>query len=320
MGLSKSALQFLMLEHARRPFVGEALMLGRQCVYATWPEVQHLFGQQGIVPVDLPDGFCKTTNIPAWKEIDAELALNISDVAFFLSLGMQQVVAMDVSDFEGAEIVWDLNQPVNENLESQFDLILDSGTLEHVFDVRCALSNLARMVKPGGRIIHLSPSNNYCNHGFYQFSPTLFADFYQVNQFRDVHVFVAEETVRQQRTASLELFEFTTGGQPCQMASPLNKRLLVFSVAEKGPDSTSNQVPIQSYYSSIFAAGADRTAQQIAEANHIPKQPLVALLKRWLPAKNYQRLRETWVRGRNALWGPQEIRKPWGLRFWRRLG
>jgi len=32
------------------------------------------------------------------------------------------------------------------------------------------MANIVRMLKPGGRIMHMQPMNNYVNHGFYQFS------------------------------------------------------------------------------------------------------------------------------------------------------
>ncbi len=40
------------------------------------------------------------------------------------------------------------------------------------------------MLKEGGRIIHLAPSSNYVDHGFYMFSPTLFSDYYSSNNWK----------------------------------------------------------------------------------------------------------------------------------------
>jgi len=91
------------------------------------------------------------------------------------SLGFDLVRAMDASDFEGAEILLDLNQSETpKELVGVADVILEGGTLEHVLHSPHAMRHLTRMVKPGGRIIHTSPASNFIDHGFYSFSPTFF--------------------------------------------------------------------------------------------------------------------------------------------------
>jgi SAM-dependent methyltransferase len=92
----------------------------------------------------------------------------------FHMLGAEQVSALDYSNYEGADIIHDLNTPLPGNLHGQFDVVLDGGALEHVFDFPTAIRNCMNLVRVGGRLIHLTPINNYCGHGFYQFSPELF--------------------------------------------------------------------------------------------------------------------------------------------------
>jgi SAM-dependent methyltransferase len=96
----------------------------------------------------------------------------------FKLLGAREIVAIDVSDFEGAQILHDMNQPIPDNLRSSFDLVVDGGTLEHIFDTPTALRNVAQMTRPNGRFISLTMANNFCGHGFYQFSPELFYRFF----------------------------------------------------------------------------------------------------------------------------------------------
>ena len=48
------------------------------------------------------------------------------------------------------------------------------GKSWHVFNIPVALRSCMEMVKPGGRFILVTPANNFCGHGFYQFSPELF--------------------------------------------------------------------------------------------------------------------------------------------------
>jgi SAM-dependent methyltransferase len=92
----------------------------------------------------------------------------------FMALGAKKVLSMDASDFEGADIVHDLNTPIDDSLKQSFDVVYDDGTLEHVFNVPVALKNCMEMLKPGGTFICQTAANNWFGHGFYQFSPELF--------------------------------------------------------------------------------------------------------------------------------------------------
>lgn len=92
--------------------------------------------------------------------------------------GSNSVDVLDVNNYENANIIQDLNKDIPTNLEGKFDTIIDGGSLEHVFDVKTALNNLKKMCKINGVIIHISPTNNFCGHGFYQFSPNLFHSIY----------------------------------------------------------------------------------------------------------------------------------------------
>jgi hypothetical protein len=92
----------------------------------------------------------------------------------FRHLGADRVDAMDASDFEGATVVHDLNQPLPGELEGRYTAVLDGGTLEHVFNFPVALENAMRLTAAGGHLLLIAPANNHLGHGFYQFSPELF--------------------------------------------------------------------------------------------------------------------------------------------------
>ena len=89
-------------------------------------------------------------------------------------LGTKNLTVIDNSTYQGAGVVHDLNKDIPETLEEKFDVVIDSGTLEHVFNFPTAIKNCMRMVKIGGTIFISTPANNYCGHVFYQFSPELF--------------------------------------------------------------------------------------------------------------------------------------------------
>lgn len=94
--------------------------------------------------------------------------------AFLRELGAREVDSLDYSDYEGATRVHDLNHPVPKDWEETYDVILDGGSLEHVFQFPTALASCLRMVKLGGHFVTATPTNNFSGHGFYQFSAELF--------------------------------------------------------------------------------------------------------------------------------------------------
>jgi len=57
---------------------------------------------------------------------------------------------------------------------SRFTLVLDGGTLEHVFDYPAALRQCLELVALSGHFITIAPAQNQMGHGFYQISPELF--------------------------------------------------------------------------------------------------------------------------------------------------
>ncbi|KAA0676215.1 hypothetical protein [Roseomonas genomospecies 6] len=106
----------------------------------------------------------------------------ISDNLFFATLGFYSVVSVDYSDYDSSDVIFDLNQlGLAERIGAPADVVMDIGTSEHVFHYPNCLRNIVESVAVGGVILHTLPVNNQVDHGFYQFSPTLFHDFYSEN-------------------------------------------------------------------------------------------------------------------------------------------
>jgi len=89
-------------------------------------------------------------------------------------LGVRVLNILDASAYEGADVVHDLNVPIPATLCGRYDAVVESGSLEHIFNVPIALANLMKLVRTGGTLFIGTPANNLCGHGFYQFSPELF--------------------------------------------------------------------------------------------------------------------------------------------------
>ena len=105
--------------------------------------------------------------------------------------GASIVDSIDKSEYEGATIIFDINNEIPADLKGKYDTVIDSGTLEHIFNIPQALDNTSSLCKPGGQIIHALPANNSCGHGFWQMSPELFFTLYSdKNGYRDTEVFL----------------------------------------------------------------------------------------------------------------------------------
>ena len=92
----------------------------------------------------------------------------------FRLFGAKTIDSLDASGYENATIVHDLNKPISDNHKNKYDLVLDSGTIEHVFNVPVAIKSCMELTKEGGHFIGVYPCNNFFGHGFYQFSSELF--------------------------------------------------------------------------------------------------------------------------------------------------
>jgi hypothetical protein len=291
-----SALRFLIREHRRKPFGGAALVLGRQQLFARHEQVLRIFAEEGVAP--------------RWTALDASdtsTAGPISDRQFFQLLGFASLEALDFADFEGAEITHDLNRPVPQELVGRYDLIVDAGTTEHVFDVRQALVNYASMLKTGGRIFHSSPANNQLNHGFYQLSPGLYFDFYASNRFHDLRGFVVAHDVKTHFTRQVELYEYRPEEYHPEIMTS-EKQLSVMFIAEKGPDSTTGETPIQGVYERFAGRRSNPGA---GPPSFAPHNRVVSYAKRLVPATVKRLLRPLVIK--------DPSKRPWGMKLSARL-
>lgn len=101
--------------------------------------------------------------------------------ALFERLGMT-IEVIDIAVNRGMERIVDLNDPLPADLHQRFDLLIDTGTLEHCFNVGQAFKNTCDAMRQGGVIVHGAPLNRF-NHGFWSFNPTLYYDFLGDNGF-----------------------------------------------------------------------------------------------------------------------------------------
>jgi hypothetical protein len=117
--------------------------------------------------------------------------------AFLRYLGAAEVHSFDGAAYEGATQVHDMNLPIASGHKEQYSLVLDGGSLEHVFNFPVAIRNCMEMVAAGGHFLTMGPGNNFMGHGFYQFSPELFFRLLNAdNGYRMVRLLACEQGPR----------------------------------------------------------------------------------------------------------------------------
>jgi len=111
-------------------------------------------------------------------------------------LGQVEVDALDINPYQGANIIHNLTEPLPATLRSKYGLIIDAGTLEHILNPVPAMDNLIAALRPGGVIVHMSPSAGYVDHGYFQFSPLFFTTYYQAKGMSVSGLCIVEQPVR----------------------------------------------------------------------------------------------------------------------------
>jgi hypothetical protein len=112
-------------------------------------------------------------------------------------VGAKNIRTFDISNYQQATDIHDLNDPIAPEFHGRFSVVLDSGTLEHVFNFPQALKSSMEMVREGGHFVCMTMANNSFGHGLYQFGPGIFCRVFTENYgFQLVKIFAAFETPR----------------------------------------------------------------------------------------------------------------------------
>ena len=161
MGLDYNGVRLVAYTKTVDPTLESIVMLGRQSLHTDADGIRAVL-EEFAIPfherdlqrlVDEGNGFCE----PLLKH-----------------MGFGRVDSVDFSDYENPTHAHDFNKPIPPELVGNYDLVLDGGSLEHIFNFPVALRNCMQMVRSGGIFATITPCNNFCGHGFYQFSPELY--------------------------------------------------------------------------------------------------------------------------------------------------
>jgi hypothetical protein len=175
-------------------------------------------------------------------------------LGFFRALGFEQIDSLDISSYEGANIVGDLNDPnLIQKIPERYDLIYDSGTIEHIFDAPTALRTISRAVEVGGVVVHATPGNGFTDHGFWQVSPDLFRTFYSVAGFEILTSAIFNMGGNRWSLAADANLYRTHGRRYIVEMAP--EAIVVFA-ARKMRDSQSTSITMQDYYATMHEGQA----------------------------------------------------------------
>ncbi|MBD5781387.1 hypothetical protein IEN85_17940 [Pelagicoccus sp. NFK12] len=256
MALTIQSTMMLVNEAKRRSFEGRLLSLGEQDIR---------FGQAELSEMAKHCRF-ELRDIAGEPELARKKSLRSKDylsMSYLMkSLGFESCSSLDQSDFEGAEIVFDLNSSeFPEEHREGYDVVLNGGTLEHVFHLPNALSNIHQFLNTNGRIIHaFAPSSNYMEHGFYQFSCAFFLDYYAANGYSVDTLQVLRHSLTD-ADAPYWVADYWPAfryGIEGKLDSGDGHGYAIFCVATKSPGATCNVVPQQSHYQSVWQSELSR--------------------------------------------------------------
>lgn len=241
MGISLTMANIIVNEHLYKPLPKTVHTLGRQSITFDYEAAKSLCHTYGITSADHKVELEYKTRRGISSAEDGNPL--IADTTFFGMLGVEQIHAVDHLSDEGADIIWDLNQPVPDELCETADFIIDGSTADNVFAPNVLLQNISKMLKPGGRAISTNVAGTY-RWAYIMLSPIWFFDYYVINKFSDCKVYLFDH--RQEAT-----FAYTLRLQ-CnwEMAGNMEEGevMSVVVVAEKSADSTANVSPSQACY------------------------------------------------------------------------
>jgi hypothetical protein len=294
MGISVHGAKFLL--HARSAGVdfNDLAMIGRQGLFVTPAEMRQVFDAFGELPTD--------------AEIDAicDGGSGYSE-ALFAHLGATRTDSFDASDFEGATFMHDMNTAVPERFHQQYSAVLDSGTLEHVFDFPTAIRNCMEMVRVGGHFVSITPANNFFGHGFYQFSPELYFSVLSPENGFELRTMMAFEETR-----NAVWYEVRRPQEVCERVTLLNAAPVYLCIIARRTERKPifARPPQQSDYVARWN-GADPAAPAAPAG---PRPLPIRLAKLVLPFAVRQSIRKAFTR-------PPPAPKPgFDPRFFRRIG
>ncbi len=251
MGMPKQVVKMLLEENKYSSISDEFISFGKQTVPVTKKEIVSLLNNYGY-DSSIADSYYSSGKLDNKTRHGGN---TLEDVDFLKMFADINYNVMDISDYEGANILHDLNTPVPTDLHNKFDFVFTGGCLDNVFNPVSLLVNSSKLLKNGGRVAHYETFHGLIG-AYLMFSPEWFYSYYAVNGFDDVKVYVChhreESNSRFDYSTDLYLWQpyFTHIKDFNYYQASINTSGIFYCmvIAQKGSKSTSDKMPVQLQY------------------------------------------------------------------------
>lgn len=241
MGINLFHAEMIVREHLYRPLPETIYLIGRQTVLFNKETALALLDRYNITPAKTDIELNAT--ILGVKGVSSKGY--ITDAAFFQMLGVKKIKAIDHSDYEGADIIIDLNRPLPHSLKNKADFVFGGSVLDNIFDPATYVKNVACLLRPGGRLMDQNICGFY-NHPYVLVSPAWYYDYFVSNRFADCKLYFIE-------TGSImHVYGLDVGIDDSLIGdfgnSSISNYFSIVLIAEKAKDSTWEVMPSQDQY------------------------------------------------------------------------
>jgi len=251
MGMPKQVIKLLLEEDKYKRIDGEFISFGKQTVSVTRSEMIRLLEKYGHDSKPIQSYYAE-------GRLDKKTrhgALKLEDVDVLSTFTKSNYSVMDISDYEGANILHDLNRPVPIKMHSKFDFVFTGGCLDNVFNPVSLLVNSSNLLKEGGRVVHYETFQGLLG-AFLMFSPEWFYSYYSVNDFDDVKVYVCHHKKNSESRFNYDTdiylwkpsFTRSKNFNYLDAATASRGILYCLVIAQKGGASSTDKMPIQLQY------------------------------------------------------------------------
>lgn len=196
MGINVQTLKAMLHENTHREISGKVLLIGKSTVELRWATL-----------IDIVNSFGLEVSETDFRKRDTKTKKSsdnfwVDDVELLVTLfpNITSVDVLDVSPYEGANIIADMNLPVSAELHATYDFIYDSSVLDNIFNPAQMLSNIALMLRERGRVCLLNVASFYPG-ALCSCHPEWFYSFFAVNHFADAKVYL---TILRESTSRFE--------------------------------------------------------------------------------------------------------------------
>tara|TARA_B100000989_G_scaffold49488_1_gene32537 strand:- start:3554 stop:4402 length:849 start_codon:yes stop_codon:yes gene_type:complete len=178
---------------------------------------------------------------------------------FFKSLNYLEYKSIDINGALGS-FHFDLNFTIQDkyNFHEQYDLVINNGTGEHIFNQYSFFNNFHNLTKKNGYMLNILPFIDWINHGFYNFNPIIFADMAASNNYEIIKISLANRWGSEIELKKEEQLVFFDQIKPNDINSNFNKliniakdklgsNIIIKAILKKNGDS-SFQTPLQGKY------------------------------------------------------------------------